>query len=341
MSEKERKNKVLRNIEEVVKEEDLDEILEKKDKPRAYVGYETSGPVHLGHWISVRKMLDLQDAGFHPIILWADLHTYLNKKGEEAWIEDMIEYWQATFEALGLDAEYIHGRDFQEDDNYFHDLLEMMQKTTINRGERAMQHDLRDKEEVYISQITYPLMQALDIPHLDVDLAVAGIEQRKIHMMAREQLPKLGYDKPTCIHWPMLSSLTGDGNEMSSSTKGSMFPLHADPSNLREILEDAYCPAEQIEDNPIIEICQYFIFGADRELEIERPEKYGGDINYDDLEELKSDFSEGELHPQDLKQGVAEKVIEAFKPVREKFKENPELLDPLEEIGHERPDYLE
>jgi tyrosyl-tRNA synthetase len=128
---------------------------------------------------------------------------------------------------------------------------------------------------------------------------------------------------------------------MSSSTKGSMFPLHADPSNLREILEDAYCPAEQIEDNPIIEICQYFIFGADRELEIERPEKYGGDINYDDLEELKSDFSEGELHPQDLKQGVAEKVIEAFKPVREKFKENPELLDPLEEIGHERPDYLE
>jgi len=341
MDLEQRKQLVMRNAEEIIEEEELDQIIEEKETPRAYVGYETSGPVHLGHWISVRKMIDIQEAGFNPVILWADLHTYLNKKGEEEWIADMIEYWQATFKALGLDAEYVKGRSFQESDEYFHDTLTMMQKTTINRGERSMQHDLRDKENVYISQITYPLMQALDIPHLNIDLAVAGIEQRKIHMLAREQLPKLGYEKPTCLHWPMLSSLTGDGNEMSSSTKGSMFPLHSDPSHIREILEDAYCPQGETEDNPIIEIAEHFIFGADKELKVERKDEYGGNLHYTEFEEMAEDFETGELHPLDLKEAVADQVIQRFKPVREKFKENPELLDPLEEIGHEKPDYLE
>lgn len=340
MDAEEKKQLVMRNSEETVKEEELEEIIEEKENPRAYVGYETSGPVHLGHWVSVRKMLDIQEAGFQPVILWADLHTYLNKKGEEAWIQDMTDYWQATFEALGLDAEYVHGRDFQENNDYFHDLLTMMQKTTINRGERSMQHDLRDKEEVYVSQITYPLMQALDIVHLDLDLAVAGIEQRKIHMLAREQLPKLGYEKPTCLHWPMLSSLTGDGNEMSSSTKGSMFPLHSDPDHIREILKDAYCPQGEIEGNPIIEIAEHFIFGADRDLEVSRKEEHGGDLHYEKFEEMADEFESGELHPLDLKEAVAEEVVERFKPVRDKFRENPDLLEPLEEIGHETPEYI-
>jgi tyrosyl-tRNA synthetase len=341
MDLEERKELVLKNSEEIIEEYELKQILKEKEAPKAYVGYETSGPVHLGHWISVRKMLDLQKAGFTPLILWADLHTYLNKKGEEEWIQEMIEYWQATFEALGLDAEYVKGREFQELDEYFHDILTMMQKTTITRGERAMQHDLRDKENVYISQITYPLMQALDIVHLDVDLAVAGIEQRKIHMLAREQLPKLGYDKPTCLHWPLLSSLAGDGDKMSSSKKGTMFPLHADPSRIRETLEDAYCPQGEVEDNPVIEICKFFIFGADKELHIERKDEYGGDLHYEEFEEMAEDFKSGELHPLDLKNAVADEVVERFEPVREHFKDNPELLEPLEEIGHEKPDYIE
>ncbi len=340
MDAEEKKQLVMRNSEETVKEEELEEIIEEKENPRAYVGYETSGPVHLGHWVSVRKMLDIQEAGFQPVILWADLHTYLNKKGEEAWIQDMTDYWQATFEALGLDAEYVHGRDFQENDDYFHDLLTMMQKTTINRGERSMQHDLRDKEEVYVSQITYPLMQALDIVHLDLDLAVAGIEQRKIHMLAREQLPKLGYEKPTCLHWPLLTSLAGEGDKMSSSKKNTMFPLHADPEEIRDVIEDAYCPQGEVEDNPIIQICKLFIFGADRDLEVSRKEEHGGNLHYEKFEEMADDFKSGELHPLDLKEAVAEEVVERFKPVRDKFRENPDLLEPLEEIGHETPEYI-
>lgn len=341
MDLEERKQLVLRNTDEIVTEEELEDILEEKESPNTYVGYETSGPVHLGHWASIRKLSDLQKANFNVKVLFADLHTYLNKKGEEDWIQAMTEYWEATFEACGLDAEFIRGREFQEKTEYFHDVLEMSLNTTINRGQRSMSEVASgDDDSRAISQIVYPLMQALDIEYLDVDVAMGATDQRKIHMLAREALPKIGYDKPACLHHPLVVSLQGT-EKMSSSKPNTMFPLHASEETVKSRIEDAYCPQGEIEDNPIIQICQFHIFGDDEELEITRPEEYGGDVDYQDQRDLEEDFESGELHPQDLKNAVAQHIAEKLQPVREKFRQNPELLEPLEEIGHETPDYVE
>ena len=50
-----------------------------------------------------------------------------------------------------------------------------------------------------VSQIVYPLMQAVDIAMLKVDVAVGGIDQRKIHMLARENLKNIGFNTPVCL----------------------------------------------------------------------------------------------------------------------------------------------
>ncbi|MDD1757898.1 MAG: hypothetical protein LUQ22_04110, partial [Methanotrichaceae archaeon] len=60
---------VIRNTEEIVKLDELRDLLEKKQNPRAYVGYETSGKVHLGHMLTVNKLLDLQKTGFDVVVL--------------------------------------------------------------------------------------------------------------------------------------------------------------------------------------------------------------------------------------------------------------------------------
>ena len=63
---------------EVVTEEELIDKL-KKDRPIAYIGYEPSGSVHLGHAITVKKMIDIQKAGFKVKILLADLTCLLKR----------------------------------------------------------------------------------------------------------------------------------------------------------------------------------------------------------------------------------------------------------------------
>jgi tyrosyl-tRNA synthetase len=360
-----------RNTEEVVTEEEVVEMLEEGGDNSAYVGYETSGPAHLGHWISARKLMDADEAGFQPMVLWADKHTYMNKKGDEnwgreetrEWISDMADYWQATFESLGLeDAEFVHGSDFQRTEEYNKDFEDFSTIVTENRARKALGDVAGDQSETYVSQINYPLFQSLDIAHLDVDLAIGGTDQRKIHMLAREKLPNLGYDAPTAMHYPLLTSLKGGSEKMSSSKPSTMFPLHAAEDTIRDRIGGAYCPTDmdQVENdaageenwdvldedeladhNPVLQISRFFIFGADEELHIEIPDEYGGDEHYDEFDVLYDDVRSGELHPQDLKNGVADYVTDRLEPVRERFKEEPGLLQPLQKAGYEMPDYVE
>ena len=53
---------------------------------------------------------------------------------------------------------------------------------------------------------------------------------------------------------------------------------------------------------------------------IERPEKFGGNLEYSSYDALEADFIAGQLHPMDLKKAVATYINELIQPVREHFK---------------------
>src|SRR3989344_1760212 len=81
------KNKELelikRNNIEIVTEEELKKLLKDKKKPSVYCGYEPSGPMHLGHFVTITKLMDFEKTGFKVKILLADIHAFLNRKGSE------------------------------------------------------------------------------------------------------------------------------------------------------------------------------------------------------------------------------------------------------------------
>ncbi len=311
---------VKRNAEEVVTEEELRELLETNDEPTAYVGYEPSGEIHLGHMMTVQKLMDLQQVGFRIIVLLADVHAYLNEKGDFDEIRRIAEFNKKAFIALGLEenkAKFVLGSEYQLSKDYVLDVLRMARITTLNRARRSMDEVSRRKEDPMVSQMIYPLMQALDIAHLGVDLAVGGMDQRKIHMLARENLPKLGYKAPVCLHTPILVGL--DGEKMSSS-KGNYISVRDSEEEVERKILKAYCPKGQIEDNPIIQIVRYYILPRFGRILIEREEKFGGDVEYESFEELASDFKSGRLHPLDLKKAVAKYLNKILENVREKLR---------------------
>ena len=342
MDLEERLNLILRNTEEIVTREELVNLLETKNRPVTYCGYEMSGPVHLGTMFSVLKQIDLQKAGFLVKVLLPDLHTWLNRKGELEWIRGMGEYWRETLQALGLSEEtvFVYGSDFEMGEEYLRDLFKMSLEVTVSRAKRSMQLITRNLEHATISQVLYPLMQALDIAHLGVDLAHGGIEQRKIHMLAREKNPLLGYPKPVCLHHPLIYSLQGPGTKMSSSEPETMITTFDDPATIWERVKKAYCPAGEVEGNPVVQICRYILLPKLGELKVERPARYGGDLVITSYEELEKLYTSGELHPLDLKRNTANMLAKTLEPVRKLYKHKPRLLDPLVEKGYHLPDYL-
>jgi len=73
------------------------------------------------------------------------------------------------------------------------------------------------------------------------------------------------------------------------------------------------------------------VFPVLGELTVIRPEKFGGDLSYTNIEDLVTDFIQEKLHPLDLKKAVAEATIKIFAEVREMIDSNRDLLEPLKE----------
>lgn len=300
---------------EVISSDDLKAVLD-KEEPVAYIGYEPSGKIHLGHAVTVLKMIQLQELGFKIKILLADYHAFLNGKGELEDIKETAEYNIDCFRALGLsdDTEFIFGSDFQLKEEYTNNVYQLALLTTLVRAKRSMAVVARESDDPKVAEVIYPLMQVADMLYLKTDIALGGMEQRKIQMFARENLPRMGYTSPVCIHTPLIHGL--DGDSKMSSSKGNFIAIDDSEASIKKKVKKAFCPAGQIEDNPILELADHFIFTTQDYILIERPEKFGGDLKLTQ-NELLDLFSKEELHPLDLKNGVAKFLIEYLAPVRE------------------------
>ena len=302
-----------RNTVEVVTDGELRGLLD-APKKRVYAGYEPSGEVHLGHMVTVNKLLDLKEAGFEVVVLLADLHAFLNRKGTMAEVRALAEYNRRCFEGLGLvGVEYVLGTELQLDRDYVVPVLQASQSVTLARARRSMDEVGRAMEAPTVSQMLYPLMQMVDIMALGVDAAVGGIDQRKIHMLAREHLPELGYRAPVCLHTPILNGL--DGKKMSSSA-GNYISVADEEDAIRKRMQKAFCPPE-VAENPVLQVLQYHVFPRQGVLEIRRPEKFGGDSTFESYDVLAAAYGAGQIHPADLKKAAGEAMVEILRPVRD------------------------
>lgn len=312
---------IKRNAVEIVTEEELRRKLESNPNPITYCGYEPSGPLHLGHFVTVTKLLDLEQAGCKVKILLADLHAKLNLKGDDEFIDNQVRNWKKTMKLLGLKhPEFVVGSSYQLEPEYWKDIMRLAMKTTLNRGLRSMQEVARDIENAQISQIMYPMMQTNDIKYLEVEIAQAGLEQRKIHMLAREQLPEIGWPAPICVHTPLVTSLLGPGKKMSSSVPGSNISVVDSEETILKSMKGSHCPPGTEDDNPVLQIAKNIIFPRlPSGLSIDRKPKFGGPISFSSYEELLETYKDNKIHPLDLKIALASELNKIVEPIRVEF----------------------
>ena len=74
------------------------------------------------------------------------------------------------------------------------------------------------------------------------------------------------------------------------------------------------------------------IFREKSVFRIERPAKYGGNVEFQTYEELERTYVHGKLHPQDLKNAVAEQLAAILEPVRRYFDINREARECLNTV---------
>lgn len=330
----------IRNAKEVITKSDLKRVFEENSSPKGYIGVEPSGLFHLGWIIWVNKLKDLMDVGVEMTLLEATWHAWINDKfsGNIAKINACAEYIEHCLRALGVDVsrlKFLKADEVVDKKEYWEGLLKVAKTLSLSRIKRALTiMGRREKESVMdFSKLIYPCMQVEDIFYLDLDICLGGMDQRRAHVLAREVAEIYGHKKPVAVHMPLLLSLQGKGRmegqlseeeaiiarKMSKSKPETCIFIHDSPEEIRSKVNLAYCPPKIVEGNPVLEIVKNVIMYKNREFVVRRPAKYGGELTVGSAEELMTIYSQGSIHPLDLKNSVSEELVRMLGPVREYF----------------------
>jgi tyrosyl-tRNA synthetase len=362
---------ITRNLEEVLTREDLAHLLDTNTPIRHYIGFEISGKIHMGTFLCMLKAKDFVEAGAHSTIFLADWHTWINDKlgGEREAIRRIAggyfkEGLKAAFRCAGGDPAKLHfvlASDLYDDDReYLATLIDVSKNTTLARMQRSITIlGRKEGESVDFAKLVYPPMQVADIYAMQINLAQAGMDQRKAHVIARDVAMKMRVSplrdaagaqiKPVTVHHPLLIGLKKPSiwpppeadisdfvasMKMSKSAAATAIFIHDTPDEIRQKVRKAFCPPDFAAFNPMLDWVRKLVFPRDGEFRIARAPEHGGDLRFTSPEEVNEAYLSGALHPADLKNGVAEWLVETLEPARRIF-EAPEgraLLDDLERL---------
>ncbi|PIU21658.1 MAG: tyrosine--tRNA ligase [Candidatus Diapherotrites archaeon CG08_land_8_20_14_0_20_34_12] len=322
--------------EEIITEEELKTLLETNDKPIAYDGFEPSGLAHLPFGVyralTLKKLLE---ANVHFKLYLADYFAFVNNKleGDLNLINTCGDYFIEVWKAAGIPikkVEIIKASELMDSLKYWNRVLTVAKNMTLNRTKRAMSiAGRKETDELHTAQLFYPAMQVADIFEMDVDICQLGLDQRRANILAREVAEKMHWKKPVALHHHMLLGLqgldkSGDviDSKMSKSKPETCIFVHDSFEEIKKKINTAYCLPKDIVNNPLLDYSKHIIFQEFKEMKIERPEKFGGNLAFNSYAELETAFASGNLHPLDLKNGVSFYLNELIKPIRGHFEKD-------------------
>lgn len=330
---------ITRNLQEVLNPQIIKNVLEVEKRPlKIYWGTAPTGRPHCGYLVPMTKLAHFLKAGCEVTVLLADLHAFLdNMKAPLELVEFRVKYYgrivKSILKSIGVPIEklkFVIGKSYQLTENYTLDIFRLSNVVSQNDAKRAGADVVKQVENPLLSGLIYPLMQALDEEYLGCDAQFGGVDQRKIFVLAEENLPSLGYKKRGHLMNRMVPGLT-QGGKMSASDPNSKIDLLEDPKQIKKKINSAYAAPGVVEGNGLISFIEYVVFPIFELKEdkpvfrIDRPEQYGGPISYANIEELKTAYASQDLSPQDLKLGVTDVINQLLEPIRTEFLNDEEF----------------
>lgn len=325
---------IIKDLAEVVGMEELKKKLMSGKPLRIYWGTAPTGRIHIGYFFPMKKIADFLKAGCEVTILLADMHAFLdNMKSPLEKVAIRTEYYKEVILGIldSLEADhskirFVVGSSFQLSPKYTMDLFKLGNITSIGYAQKAGTEVVKQTGDPMLTSLMYPLMQALDEQYLDVDVQFGGVDQRKIFMYSREYMPLVGYQKRVHLMNPMVGGFStvatsGEKVKMSASDKGGKVDLLFTPKEIQKTVSKVYCLPGDIKDNTLMGFMKSLVFPIleGKSFVIDRPEKFGGALEFKSYEEVEKAFEEQRLHPADLKLGVSNFIVRLTDPIRARF----------------------
>jgi tryptophanyl-tRNA synthetase len=291
-------------------------MIPRKMKKRILSGMRPTGKLHLGNYLGVlSNWLKLQEEYecYFEVADWHALTTdYENTEAHSENILDMVADWIAA--GIDPDVSTVFVQSQNKTHAELHLLLSMI--VTVPRLERnptlkEQVRELKMESNIGYGHLGYPVLQAADILAYRAHVVPVGEDQLPHLELTREIARRFNhlYGDVFPVPEPVINRfarLPGtDGNRMSKSV-GNVILLADDPETIRKKVKTAFTDPKKLRkgDPGHPEGCPIFA--------------YHGYFDPEALGEIEEDCKKGTLGCVDCKKRVAERIIEALTPVREK-----------------------
>ena len=144
LSVAEKKALIVRNLQEYLGEDRMEDVLKTRDL-KVYWGTATTGKPHIGYFVPMSKIADFLAAGCEVTILFADLHAYLdNMKAPWELLKHRTEYYEQVIsgmlESIGVPLDklkFVRGTEYQLTKEYTLDVYRLASLVTQHDAKKA------------------------------------------------------------------------------------------------------------------------------------------------------------------------------------------------------------
>lgn len=297
---------------------------------RILSGVQPSGNPHLGNYFGAMKQhIEMQEK-FESFIFIADYHALTTVHDAEK-MKKMTLHLALDYLALGLDPDKTVF--FKQSDVYEHAQLKWILDCVTPHGLLERAHAWKDalekkKKEPTAGLFNYPVLMAADILLYSPDLVPVGKDQKQHVEMARDIAGKFNNIFGETFNIPQeyipenLAVVKGTDGEKMSKSYGNVIEIFADEKTVKKQVMGIVTDSKPLEAPKDPESCNvyylYSLFASEKEKQ-----------------DLSGKYHKGGFGYGEAKKMLLNKILEYFKPYREKRIELKNNLDYINKVLEE------
>ncbi len=288
-----------RAVDEVIERDRLEKDLQFGRKLRVKFGIDPTTPdLHLGHTVPLRKLKCFQELGHKAVLIIGDFTATVGDPSgraesrrpldEKTIRKNMKHYLKQIGSIVDLSrAEIRYNSEWYKRANMML-VYNLMSMVTVQRAlERDdFQKRLREKRDVSVLEVVYPLLQAYDSVVVNADVELGGRDQKFNLLMGRRIQRHFGKKEQNIITTWLIEGT--DGVRKMSKSFGNYIGIKESPDSV-------FGKIMSIPDDLII---KYFVALTD--------------VPMGEIENMKQSMRINELNPRDAKFLLGEKIISIY-----------------------------
>lgn len=307
------------------------------NKKTMLTGLQPTGVITLGNYIGgIKQMVELQDK-YNSIIFIADMHAITVPMNSEE-LSQNIRQLIAIYIACGIDPN--KNIIFLQSENEYHANISWMLECNTYYGELRRMTQFKDKSVKNVNfttgLLTYPVLMAADVLAYDANLVPVGSDQKQHVEIARDIAIRFNkrYGDTFVIPEPFIKAEGTKIMDLQDPTK-KMSKSDENQKGVIRILDDSSTIRKKIS-SAVTDSLGKVNYDMDNQPGITNLIHIYMCMTNESKEDVLEKFKDANYGT--FKSAVADKVIEKFSVIQERYKEliNSKELDEILDDGRER-----